>query len=400
VLTRSAIKPGFLLVFWRELHWLRRRRFLLVLTMALPLALIGILTAVFSAGLPTRLPIGVLDLDHSDLSRSIVRTVDAAPDTMIAARVSDLSEGRALILSGRVHGLLLLQENLQRDVFSGRSADVVFFYNTQQLTIGNLVARGISAAVPAVAAGIKVQLRTSEGEPVDAAQGDVQPIPVRTNALFNPTLNYIYFLLAALVPTILQIVIVASTAYSVGLDAETPHRFRTLRWLGNGLWKAMAGKVLPYTILFLVVLDIADFALFHVFGLPLNGHRWLLIAASVLFILSWQFVGALLALFFPTPRAVSFATLLTSPAFGYMGVGFPRIGMGTFAYAWGAILPGTWYLNARIDQTIRGTPFDLSLKPILVLVCFVITLVILTAWRLEVLGGRTRARRPVGGGGT
>jgi ABC-2 type transport system permease protein len=365
----------------------------------LPLALIGILTAVFSAGLPTRLPIAVLDLDHSDLSRSIVRAVDAAPETMIAARVTDLSEGRALILSGRVHGLLLLQENLQRDVFSGRSADVVFFYNTQQLTIGNLVARGISAAVPAIATGIKVQLRTSEGEPVDVAQADIEPIPVRTNALFNPTLNYIYFLLAALVPTILQIVIVTSTAYSVGLDAETPHRFRTLRWLGNGLWKAMAGKVLPYTILFLVVLDIADFALLRVFGLPLNGHRWLLVAAGVLFILSWQFIGALLALFFPTPRAVSFATLLTSPAFGYMGVGFPRIGMGTFAYAWGAILPGTWYLNARIDQTIRGTPVDLSLKPVLMLVCLVITLVIITAWRLEVLGSRNRAGRTLGGGG-
>jgi ABC-2 type transport system permease protein len=399
MLPKSAVKPGFFLVFWREYHWLRRRRFLLAVTTLFPLSLMGVLIGVFNAGLATRLPIAVLDLDKSDLSRSIIRTIDAAPDTAVAERVSDLAEGRALILSGRVHGLLFLQQNLQRDVFSGRAPDVVFFYNTQTLTIGNLVARGINAAVPAAAAGIKIQLRSSEGEPVDIAQAAVQPIPVRTNALFNPTLNYVYFLLASLVPTILQIVVVTSSAYSVGLDAETPGRFRTLRSLGNGLWKAMAAKILPYTIVFLIVLGIADCVLFGVFGLPLNGHKWMLVVASFFFILSCQFIGALLALFFPTPRAVSFGTLLTSPAFGYMGVGFPRIGMGAFAYGWGAIFPGTWYFNARIDQTIRGTPVDLSLKPILVLLCFVTALAALTAWRLEVIRSRTGVRRVLGGGG-
>jgi ABC-2 type transport system permease protein len=69
--------------------------------------------------------------------------------------------------------------------------------------------------------------------------------------------------------------------------------------------------------------------------------------------------------------AVSIATLLTAPAFGFMGIGFPRIAMSWFAYGWGAALPGTWYLMARIDQTIRGTPVALSWRPVLVLLCFV-----------------------------
>jgi ABC-2 type transport system permease protein len=80
---------------------------------------------------------------------------------------------------------------------------------------------------------------------------------------------------------------------------------------------------------------------------------------------------------------VSIGTLLTAPAFGFMGVGFPRIGMNAFAYDWGAGLPGTWYLMSRIDQTIRGTPVELSMKPILVLLAFVIGLTTLAAFRLE-----------------
>jgi ABC-2 type transport system permease protein len=384
MLARSRIRPGFSLVFWREVGWLRRRPFLLSLATIVPLAQMALLAAIFSAGLATRLPIGVLDLDSSDLSRTIIRMVDATPDSAVAVRVGDLAEGRGLILSGKIHGLLMLPLNLQRDVFAGRRPEVVFFYNTQTLTTGNLTVRGVNAALPTAAAGIRLSLRTAQGEPLEFAEADLQPIPVQTHALFNPTLNYVYFLLTALIPSILQVIMVTTSAYSVGLDFETPHRFRILRMLGGGLWPAMAGKILPYTVLFMLVLGLSDTLLFVGFELPLNGHPWLLIAAGLLFVLSCQLLGAWLALLLkPMASAVSIGTLLTAPAFGFMGIGFPRLGMNAFAHGYGALLPGTWYLTARIDQTVRGTPLDLSWKPILILLAFAVGLAGLAAWKLE-----------------
>ena len=212
MLARRELRTGFWLVFCREFTWLRRRPFLLALTTVVPLSLMALLTTVFSAALATRLPIAVLDLDSSDLSRSIIRMVDATPDTAVAVRVGELAEGRHMILSGRVDGLLMLPRNLERDVFAGRRPEVVFFYNTQTLTIGNLVLRGVNAAVPTAAAGIRLSLRTAQGQPIEEAQAALSPIPVQTHALFNPTLNYVYFLLAALLPSLLQIVIVTTSA--------------------------------------------------------------------------------------------------------------------------------------------------------------------------------------------
>jgi ABC-2 type transport system permease protein len=388
----THLRSGFGLVFWRELRWLRRRRFLLVLTTVFPLALMGLLSAIFSAGLPTRLPIAVLDLDGSNLSRTLIRIVDATPDAEVAARIGDLAEGRRLILSGKIHGLLMLPENLERDVLAGRRPEVVFFYNTQTLTIGNLVLRGVNAAILSGAAGIQVALRAAQGQPVEEAQDALAPIPVQTHPLFNPTLNYIYFLLAALLPSVFQVVVVTSSAYSAGLDLETPHRLRVLRRLGGGLWPAMAGKMLPYTLVYLAVLGVSDVVLFGVLGEPLRGHSWLLLLAGTLFILACQFLGLVLALVLkPTARAVSIATLMTSPAFGFMGVSFPRLAMNAFAYGYGALLPGTWYLMARVDQTIRGTPLYLSWKPVLVLLAFVIGLVGISGWRIVSM--RARAER-------
>jgi ABC-2 type transport system permease protein len=57
--------------------------------------------------------------------------------------------------------------------------------------------------------------------------------------------------------------------------------------------------------------------------------------------------------------------------------------MNGFATAWSDLLPGTWYLMARIDQTIRGTPPDLSGRPIFVLLAFAVALAAICAWRLS-----------------
>jgi ABC-2 type transport system permease protein len=380
----GSVRPGFWLVFWRELGWLRRRRFLLALTTVVPLGLMALLTLVFSAGLATRLPIAVLDLDGSELSRQVIRMVDATPDTAVAVRVGELAEGRAMILSGRIYGLLMLPRNLERDVFGGRRPEVVFFYNTQAMTPGNLALRGVSAAVPAAAAGIRLAVVTAQGESLESAQAALAAIPVQTHALFNPTLNYVHFLLAALLPSLLQIVVVTASAYSIGLDVERRHRLRILRRLGGGIWPAMAGKLLPYTILFLIVLGAADSVLFGILELPLRGQEGILLAAGILFILACQLLGLLLAVFLkPMASAVSIATLLTAPAFGFMGISFPRFAMGAFAYGWGQALPGTWYLMARIDQTVRGTPLALSAKPVLVLLAFVVGLSGLAALQFQ-----------------
>lgn len=393
MMAKGRLRPGFLLVFRREFDRFTRRRLLLFLTTVLPLLLMGSLAVVFSAGLATQLPIAVLDLDGTDLSRTIIRTVDATPDAAVAQHVGDLAEGRHLILSGEVRGLLMLPRNLERDVYGGRRPEVVFFYNTQTMTSGNLVLRGINSAVPAVAAGIRLSLRTAEGQPLEAAQAALAPIPVQINPLFNPTLNYAHFLLAALLPSVLQVIVVTTMAYAVGLDAETSHRLRVLRRLGGGLWPAMAGKIVPYTLLFLVVLGIADWVLFDILDMPLRGNRYLLILAGILFILADQFIGVLLALLLrPMASAISIGTLLMAPAFGFMGIGFPRIGMNAFAYGWGQMIPGTWYLMARIDQTIRGTPLYLSWKPIAVLLFMVLLLASLTALRLETIRARHRTR--------
>ena len=390
---RRALRPGFALVFRRELRWLRRRPVLLFFTTALPLFLMSLFTVVFSAGLPTELPVAVLDRDGTDLSRAVIRAVNATSEIAIVEQVDDLAQGRHLILSGMVYGLLMLPLNLQRDAFAGRRPEVVFFYDNQHMTVGGILARGATAAVGEAGGAVQVALRSSKGEPVELAQAAIAPIPIQLNQLFNPALNYAHFLLAALLPAVLQIIVVTTSAYSVGLDIEGRYRLATLRRLGGGLWPALFGKLLPHTLVYLVIYVLGESVLFNYLEMPLRGHAWLLVLAAILFILACQLLGMLLVVVtLRMGTALSIAGVITAPAFGYMGISFPRLGQNEFAHAWGALLPGTWYLQARVDQTIRGTPLDLSLPPIVVLAAFVFVLACLCALRLDTLR-RRRLRR-------
>ena len=191
----------------------------------------------------------------------------------IVEQVDDLAEGRHLILSGKVYGLLMLPLDLQRDAFAGRRPEVVFFYDNQHMTVGGILARGATSAVGEAGAGVRVALRNSQGEPVEIAQAAITPIPIQSNTLFNPALNYAHFLLAALLPAVLQIIVVTTSAYSVGLDIEGRYRLVTLRRLGGGLWPALFGKLVPHTLVFLVIYGLADSILFGYLEMPLRGQR-------------------------------------------------------------------------------------------------------------------------------
>ena len=196
-------------------------------------------------------------------------------------------------------------------------------------------------------------------------------------------MNYIHFLLAALIPTVLQIFICVTTAYSVSLERRSAAGLAVLSRLGGGLAPAIAGKLLPYTVAFLVTLGVADTVLFGVLGTPFGGDWRMLVLADILFILAYQMLGALFALIArDMVQALGFAGILTAPSFGYIGVSFPTMAMGTFPQLWGSLLPASWYMQVRIEQTIKGAAPAYSIGSLATLAAILAVITALTVIRL------------------
>jgi ABC-2 type transport system permease protein len=359
---RRHLKAGFRRALLAEVRQIGGRPGLMFMLAPFPLLLFAILAAVFHLGLPRDLPIAVVDQDRSTLSRQIVRMVDATPEVAVADEADSLGEGRRLLVTGKVYAVVLIPPRTERDVLSGRRPEVVLFYNNQYMTPGSMVARAVGGTLGTVAAGISIEARVARGADVESATQAVAPIPVRQSALFNPSLEYVEFLLAAVMPTVLQIFIGASAALSFARDRQGVAGLgRSLR-LGGTLLRTVAGKLAPYTLAYIIVLWGADALLFGLMGVRFGGSLAFHATYGLMFVLASQMLGAAAALIArDTVSALAAVGVITGPAFGFTGITFPRLSMNDFSAIWADLLPVTHYLQLRTDNILRGAPLDISM---------------------------------------
>src|SRR5262249_44430558 len=138
-----------------------------------------------------------------------------------------------------------------------------------------------------------------------------------------------------------------------------------LRCAGGKPLTALAGKILPLFIVFFVLLAVDALILDGGFALSFHGNIGLIIVAAILFIVAYQSLAALLQLLVrDLAFGLSLAAIITSPAFGFAGIGLPVLAMGGFARGWGSLLPLRWYLQILVDQAERGAPVQAAAVPL------------------------------------
>ena len=367
------LQPGFWRIFRRELRQIRKRPRLAFMLLPYPLLLFTLLCSIFYKGLPTSLPVAIVDQDNSNISRQISRMVDETPELEIIARLPNLTEAKRAISAGQVYGAVLISEHTERDLLSGQQPEIITFYNNQMLTTGGIVSRAANAAVGTFSVGISIQVRESHGQVAYEAIASKNPIPLQRSPLFNPALDYTQFLLSAVMPAVLQIFICASAVMAFARDRHSKGSMSRLVRLGQTPIKSMLGKLAPYALAYLTTLFLADSILFIFFEIPFRGSLLLHMAYTVLFVFSCLSLGSFLALLAKdTLGSLGLVGILTAPAFAFAGISFPRMMMNNFSFIWGGAIPLTPYLQLRTDQVVRGAETWLSMPTLgwlLLLLC-------------------------------
>lgn len=355
---RPASKPGFWRVARRECQWLFHDRVALLLIFGVPLFAFLVLTAVFSHPVIRGLGVTVVDEDKSEASRALVEYVAASPSLKIVDRSGTLSTAVHDIRSGKAISAIHIPPDFERDLKAERRPQIVGFYNQQFLTAAGIASSGLSDALSAAAS---VAAPAKRAAPAPASMG---ALAAETIALVNPQKNYAQFLLRALLPTIIHVVITLAAGYSVGSEFRRRDARVWLESAGGNPVVALAGKLAPLFVIFLLIMLAEPLFLEGVLQIPFKGDLPLMVVAGSLLIIAYLSVGALLQLLTTDlPTGLGLAGLFASPAFGYAGVGFPTIGMNAFAQVWSAILPLRWYMAILLGQAARGLPVSESAVP-------------------------------------
>ena len=110
---------------WRDaLTVVLRDKGVLLLLVAAPVLYGFFYPWFYATQVVTQVPVAVVDLDHSSLSRQITRLAEADPNIAVTLVTGDEQEARQALWSGAIGGYAVLPADLQREVFRSEAAVV------------------------------------------------------------------------------------------------------------------------------------------------------------------------------------------------------------------------------------------------------------------------------------
>jgi len=366
----------------REWRHLKKDPWLLSLVSWVPVILFILLWYIFSAGLPRDLSIAVVDLDHSQMSRSVIRHYDASPMLQVTQQFSSIHSGQKALRSADINALIVLPDNMESDTRLGRPPQITVFYNAQFLLIGKLIASAVLQSQSTFNAKLSVLQAFYQGDIGTQAVGAAVPVSSQITALFNINNNYAQFLVSAIIPALWQILIVVVSMLALSRELRLQG---ITAWLGHYPATAMFAKLLPYTFIFCLHGVLFLGGMYLVLGWQMNGSWGVLVLAQLFMVIASQAMALLLFMLTrESARALSLAAAYTAPSFAFMGVTFPATDMTLPARIWRELIPVSHYMDVQISQASHGASAFSVLPQFfsLLLFCMTFVLALLLARRI------------------
>ena len=382
----AARGDGFAAAWHAELRHLRRNRWDLAFITVFPLAMVLLLGWLFTAGGMRQLPVAVVDMDRSAASRLLLRMLDASPGIEVVSQPETLDEAFSQVRALDVFAVAWIPRDFSRSARRTEEATVIAYYNASYLAAGQSTMRDIADVVTAFNARL---LGGHIGLQLGPAKLRAAPMAVDAAILFNPARSYALFLLPLAFAAVLSLV--AALAMTAALGREV--RDGTLQgWLGARPWGAIAGKLLPYVLLFSLHGLLATLWVGWAHGGGVAGSVLALAIGQLLLHLA----GAGLALLFvgvarDMGTALSLVGLSIGASLAFSSATFPVIGAPLFTRVWSALLPLTAYVKLQMQQLLVGAPLQVSLAPMATLAGIALLAGGVGGWRLAAMrGGASR----------
>lgn len=311
----------------------------------------------FKAGLPENLPVGVLDLDNSSLSRNFCRQLDATQMGKVI-KYEDFTTARDAMQTGEITSLCVIPQGMNEEVNANRRPVFTYYVNTLYLIGGALSYKNILTMVTLTGGAVQREVLRAKGYSEDAIMGLIQPIVVDEHKIGNATTSYGVYLNNIILPGLLALSIVFVLIYALGSELRYGTSKELMETADGSMAAALIGKLLPYTLIYLVLGLGLDLLLFGVCRYPLNGSILNMMLAMVVFILANEAVAVTLVGLLPTLRySLSIAALFAILGFSFSGFTFPVEAMPVAFQGVSCLFPLRFYYLLYVQEAMFGVGF-------------------------------------------
>ena len=312
----------------REMRILTKNPIYAFCMVVFPIAVLLFFTSMMDDGLPKEMPVGVVDLDNTSTTRSLVRRLDAFQQSHVVAHYPSVSDARRAIQENEIYAFLYIPKGTTDALLASRQPKISFYYNMTSLASGALLFKDLKTISTLGSAAVGQATLRAKGYTDAQIQAFLQPIRIDLHQVANPWTNYNVYLTTMLVPGMLMLFIFLITAYSIGTELKFDTSKEWLALADNNITTALLGKFLPQTLIFLAMIYGYEYYIFYVLHFPHLGSAWMLLLLGLLQVLAAQGFGIFAFGLMPSLRmSMSICSLWAVLSFSMAGSAFPVMGM-------------------------------------------------------------------------
>lgn len=323
-------------------------------------------------GLPSDVPIGLVDYDYSSTSRNFCQQLDATQlgkvvhyDSFAAAR-EDMNRGK-------IAAVCVVPVGMNDDIQANRQPKITFYVNGLYFVSGALAWKNLLQMVNLTNGAVQRQAFRARGYNDSQIIGMIRPVDVDVHQIGNVGTNYNYYLSSVLLPGVLEMIVIIVLIYSLGAELKYGTSRHLLQTSGNSIVTALAGKLLVWTLTFSAIGLILILLLFHRLHFPLAGSIWNMFLGIFLMIFASEAIAIFILEMLPVPRlALSIGALYSVLGFSLSGFTLPIEAMPPYIQGLAAAFPLRHYYLFYVQEAIFGAGFAGWWKQVIYLLIFIL----------------------------
>lgn len=322
--SQTTYRSPFRSVLLREWQRMTSRRLYFGVCIVLPLFTLFFMATIFGNGQMENIPIGIIDQDNTATSRAITRNISAVPTFKVTKHYVNEAAARKAVQKKEIYGYLSIPPKFEQDAIAGKNATLCYYYHYALLSVGGELMAAFETSLAPVSLSPIVMEAVALGVEQDQITTFLLPVQANNHPIYNPSLDYSIYLSQPFFFVLFQVLILLITVYAVGIEIK----FRTANdWLAtaNGnMVTAVFGKLLPYTLIFILIGWLANFVMFGILHIPFQGNWWTMNLVTAIFIIATQALGLFLFSLFPAiSLVISVVSMVGSLGATLSGVTFP-----------------------------------------------------------------------------
>jgi len=377
-------------LFIRELKLISGDGSIILTIFIAPLLYMLLLGSIYKKKDIVEVPLTVIDMDQTSLSRMFIRFIDATQKVKVNKRAINMEEGLREVEKMNAFGFIFIPKGFEKRINLMEGANVSLLLNNTRFLMSNEINKTVNRVALEMGAGIRIKYFAEQGVQPQLAREMVMPLEPNVHFVYNIFNNYGFFLIPGLLLLIMQQTLFIGLGESVSLEREEG---KLSGWLSSdhGILTAILGKNLFYLFLYLayfLLMFVAVFPYFHIQNiggfLPVFSLVLLFITAIILF-------TNLIASFFKKEifymEVIAFTTY---PIFLITGYSWPDYALPVFHKYVTMLLPTTPFFRSVIKVTQEGSSFQYISKDLILLLAQILFFGLLLVWRLWWLRGRLK----------